>query len=60
MTHTWHEIREEPNRYRLGDLIIRKNFGVLQIKWTDGAPIILAEIRGLGNELFLQKQIKWE
>ncbi len=59
ITHTWREKREEENRYRLGELIIRRNFGVMQINWSDGVPRIIAEIRGLGNELFLQQELDW-
>lgn len=61
ITHTWHEEREEENRYRQGDLIIRKNFGLLRIDWSaKGKPKVITEIRGLGNELFLQERLQWE
>jgi alkaline phosphatase D len=31
LTHTWDEIWEEKNRYRVGELIIQKNFGLIEI-----------------------------
>lgn len=60
ITHTWHEVREEDNRYRQGELIIRRNFGLLRIDWrNEDAPKVITEIRGLGNKLFLQEYLEW-
>ncbi len=61
ITHTWPVVKEEENPYRLGDLIIKRNFGLLRINWNEeGGPKVLTEIRGLGNELFLQQELNWE
>lgn len=60
ITHTWSEPNEEDNKYRLGELIIQKNFGVLRINWQPEGPQVITEIRGLGNQLFLQEKLDWE
>ncbi len=59
ITHTWREKREEDNRYRQGELIIERNFGVLQIDWSAERPRVIAEIRGVGNALLLQRELDW-
>lgn len=35
LTHTWSEVWEEENQFRLGKLIIEKNFGLLEIAVQD-------------------------
>jgi alkaline phosphatase D len=57
LTHTWHKKREEPNQYRVGDLVIEKNFGMLKIDWSDKTPKVNVEVRGLRNQLFLREKL---
>lgn len=57
LTHTWHKEREEPNQYRVGDLVIEKNFGILRIDWSGKAPKVSVEVRGLRNQLFLEEEL---
>lgn len=57
LTHTWKEKREEPNQYRVGDLVIEKNFGMLKIDWSGKQPKVSVEVRGLRNQLFLRKDL---
>ncbi|WP_317197154.1 alkaline phosphatase D family protein [Algoriphagus marincola] len=35
LTHTWGSISEEPNRYRIGDLIAKLNYGLAEIDWEN-------------------------
>lgn len=35
LTHTWSTISEEPNRYRIGDLIAKLNYGLAEIDWKN-------------------------
>ncbi|WP_289030663.1 alkaline phosphatase D family protein [uncultured Algoriphagus sp.] len=35
LTHTWSTISEEPNRYRIGDLIAKLNYGLAEIDWEN-------------------------
>jgi len=60
LTHTAERITSEPNQYREGELINKRNFGMLRINWSSPDLIqVLVEIRGLGNELFLQQQLEY-
>jgi len=45
---------EEPNRYREGDLVLKKNFGILKITWNGEKPVVALQVRGHQNELFKQ------
>lgn len=51
LTHTWPRPRPEPNRHRVGDLTVQKNFGVIRIDWSGTAPKLRLELRGEGNVL---------
>ena len=59
LTHTWSEKREEANKYRVGKLVIEKNFGVLKIDWTKDKPLVKVEIRGLNNERYYSHEIQY-
>jgi len=59
LTHTWSGGESEPNRFREGNLIIMRNFGVMRIDWTGSKPAVTLEVRGLKDELFLQKRIEF-
>ncbi len=49
----------EVNRLRVGDLVIKKNFGVLKIRWHEGNPIVTMETRGHQNELFQEVTVRY-
>ncbi len=34
LTHTWRENRDEPNRHRVGEMVVALNYGVLDIDWN--------------------------
>ena len=57
ITHTWSKGSDETNRHRVGDLIVKRNFGIIRIAWKNNEPVIMLEVRGLDNALFLQKEI---
>lgn len=46
LTHTWDTPREEKNDYRVGQLIVRKNFGVIRIAWDEKLPTVVFEVHG--------------
>lgn len=46
LTHTWKEARDEPNQHRIGELIIAKNFGLMEIDWTGEEPSLKISIMG--------------
>ena len=57
LTHTWKKKRKELNQYRVGDLVIEKNFGMLKIDWSEDTPKVSVEVRGLKNQLFLKEKL---
>ena len=57
LTHTWGEMREEPNQFRVGQLIAKKNFGLMKIDWSGKTPKVFVEVRGNRNEVFLQENL---
>ena len=58
LTHTWNTKTwkdmpiSEKNQYRVGNLIIEKNFGMILIDWSEKEPIIRLEIRGKNNAVW--------
>ncbi len=58
LTHTWNvkhgsEMQpSEPNHYRVGKLVIQKNFGMILIDWSSRNPVITVEIRGKDNTVW--------
>lgn len=51
LTHTWSTERPEKNEHRVGDLIIAKNFGLLEIEKSRKSFEIKMKIYGNKNEL---------
>lgn len=49
----------EANRYRVGDMILKKNFGVLKVTWNGDRPIVTTQVRGLQNEMFQEFIVKY-
>ena len=58
LTHTWSSERAEANRHRIGELYIRKNFGLIHIDWNSSPPSLILEVRGEGNVLYGQQEIE--
>lgn len=47
LTHTWgSDMYEEANQYRVGKMVIAKNFGIIRIDWSGQTPVLTLEIRG--------------
>ncbi|MGB3467553.1 MAG: alkaline phosphatase D family protein [Cyclobacteriaceae bacterium] len=58
LTHTWSEVKKEPNQYRTGKLIAKRNFGLIKVQWTENNdPQVTLEVRGLENELYESKTL---
>jgi len=49
----------ETNHLRVGELIIKKNFGLLKIRWEGERPVVTMQIRGNNNELFQETVVKY-
>jgi len=50
---------EEINRYRVGDMILKPNFGVLKVTWNGNRPIVAMQVRGHMNELFQEVVVRY-
>lgn len=49
----------EPNKFRVGDMIVKKNFGVLKIYWVNDKPVVNMQARGQKNELLQELTVKY-
>ena len=49
----------EVNKFRVGDLILKRNFGLLKIYWVNDKPVVTMQVRGLKNELFQEIVVKY-
>ena len=49
----------EVNKYRVGNLILKKNFGLLKIHWENGHPVVRMQVRGNNNELLEELMVKY-
>lgn len=52
LTHTWSTVRPEENSHRVGELVVKRNFGLLRIDWSSSKPAVRFEIRGHGGEVY--------
>jgi alkaline phosphatase D len=46
LTHTWPVVRTEDNPDRVGDLVVKRNFGLIRIDWKGNTPTLSVEIWG--------------
>lgn len=58
LTHTWSTVRKEENRYRVGELVVKRNFGIIRIDWQKKGPSLTFDILGQGNEKYASHEIK--
>ncbi len=49
----------ESNKLRVGDMIVKKNFGILKIRWEGEHPVVTMQVRGQQNELFQEVIVKY-
>ncbi len=56
LTHA-RKIDNEPNAYRVGDMVCKRNYAILKIDWETTVPQCTVEIRGVDNELFMRHSI---
>lgn len=57
LTHAYEAAGSEPNRYRVGKIVNKRNFGVLQIDWSGAQPQLGVEVRGLENVLLMKEKL---
>ncbi len=59
LTHTWQSAREEANQYRVGQLIVEKNYGIIRINWNNVLPPMQLELYGKENQLWQSIPIRF-
>jgi alkaline phosphatase D len=59
LTHTWPEKWIENNKYRVGELIVQKNFGLFKIDWHKKDFTVTMQIRGNNDQLFQQEVVRY-
>lgn len=57
LTHTWSTVWEEANKYRVGELIIQKNFGLIEIDWKKRKPRLTLTVRGSNQSTYATYQV---
>lgn len=50
---------KEANRYRVGDMVVKRNFGIVKISWNGEKPVVALQSRGPGNELYQEIMVKY-
>jgi len=58
LTHTWSEVWEEENQYRVGDLIIQKNFGLLDVEINEKKVKVTFSIIGTNSVVHQRVEAK--
>lgn len=59
LTHTWPERWPENNKYRVGELIVQKNFGLLKIDWHKKDFTVTMQARGKDGQVFQEEKISY-
>ena len=49
----------EPNKMRVGEMIVKRNFGLLKIYWENNRPVVTMQVRGMKNELYQEVVVKY-
>ncbi|MCC6462399.1 MAG: alkaline phosphatase family protein [Saprospiraceae bacterium] len=49
----------EANKMRVGEMILKKNFGVLRVTWENDRPIVVMQVRGAQNELYEEQVVRY-
>lgn len=51
LTHTWDD-GTELNKYRIGELVKQKNFGVITLDWSRSSPVLSFEVYGTNSRRY--------
>lgn len=49
----------EPNKFRVGEMIVKKNFGILKVYWVNDHPVVTMQARTNNNELLHEQTVKY-
>ncbi|MCB9082643.1 MAG: alkaline phosphatase family protein [Lewinellaceae bacterium] len=59
ITHTWTLGGSEPNQYRVGPLVVARNFGLLKINWQGDSPSLRVEVYNEQDAIQLAEPLSW-
>lgn len=59
LTHTWDKPWAEENKLRVGDLNVKKNYGLITVRWENNKPTVTMKIIGKDNVLFAEETVKF-
>jgi len=57
LTHTWDSKKIEKNRFRVGELIIEKNYGIIRIKENINNYAITMQVWGEQKKVLLEENV---
>lgn len=49
----------EVNKLRVGDMIVKKNFGLLKIRWEGEHPVVSMQVRGQQNQMYQEIVVRY-
>lgn len=49
----------ETNKFRVGDMIVKRNFGLIKVQWKGNKPSVVLEVRGPNNLLFQELHVDY-
>jgi alkaline phosphatase D len=55
LTHTWSTVSDEPNKYRVSDLIAKLNYGLATFDWKKGEATF--QVKGEGGATYATQVI---
>lgn len=58
LTHTWTVIGSEKNTARTGPLIVDRNFGLIDLTWKKGKPILNVQFIGPGGKVLYEQKLR--
>jgi alkaline phosphatase D len=58
LTHTWTIAGTEKNEARTGPLIVDRNFGLIDLNWKKGKPLVNVQLIGQGGKILHGRQLK--
>ncbi len=59
LTHTWSEGMTESNKYRVGELIAKLNYGLIQFQWEKDSVELQLSVKGKDQALYETKTVRY-
>jgi alkaline phosphatase D len=58
LTHSYSKSKEI-NPYRIGDLVVDKNYGVLNFNWSDSTVVINCKLKGMSGQVYVNHDFQY-